>query len=67
MNASNGAMFKIVWAGRIVTGLTVVLLLVDAFGKIAEVAPVVEGTARLGYPPRLVFIIGSSCCALRHT
>jgi hypothetical protein len=41
-----------------VSGLTAGLLLVDALGKIVELAPVVEGTARLGYPPHLVFAIG---------
>jgi hypothetical protein len=45
-------------AGRIVTGLTVSLLLLDAFGKVATLAPVVEGTARLGYPPSSVLVLG---------
>ena len=48
----------IVWAGHIVSGLTVMLLVLDAFGKITQVAPVVQGTARLGYPTHLVSVIG---------
>ena len=44
--------------GRIVSGVIVSLLLLDAVGKLAEVAPVVEGTMRLGYPAHLVFAIG---------
>lgn len=40
------------------TGLTISLLLLDAFGKVATLAPVVEGTARLGYPPSSVLVLG---------
>jgi hypothetical protein len=50
---------RTVVAGRIVAGLTVSLLLLDAFGKVATLAPVVEGTARLGYPPSSVLVLGS--------
>jgi hypothetical protein len=46
-------------SGRIVTSLVVLLLLLDAFGKLATLAPVIEGTARLGYPTSLVLVIGS--------
>ncbi len=51
MNATDtpGPSRRTVLAGRIVTGLTVSLLLLDAFGKVATLAPVIEGTARLGY------------------
>jgi hypothetical protein len=57
-----------VWAGRIISGLAVTLLLVDAFGKLAELAPVVDGTVRLGFPAHLVFAIGliELCCALAY-
>jgi hypothetical protein len=47
-----------VWAGWLVSGLGIFLLLADAFGKLTELAPVVQGTARLGYPTHLVFAIG---------
>jgi len=46
-------------AGRIVTGIAGFLLLLDAYGKVIEVAPVVEGTIRLGYPPHLIFVMGA--------
>lgn len=46
------------WAARLLRGLVILLLLVDSFGKLAAVVPVVEGTARLGYPIRLVLVIG---------
>jgi hypothetical protein len=47
-----------VWAGWFLSGLTVLLLSVDAFGKLAQLDPVVQGTARLGYPTHLVLAIG---------
>jgi hypothetical protein len=56
---TQGPSRRTVVAGRIVTGLTVSLLLLDAFGKVATLAPVVEGTARLGYPPSSVLVLGS--------
>ena len=38
--------------------LAVLFLLVDAFGKLARVAPVIEGTVRMGYPESLVRPLG---------
>ena len=49
---------KKLWAGRIITALPILFLLFDTFGKVTQVAPVVEGTARLGYPEGLVLGIG---------
>lgn len=49
---------KILWAGRIASGLSILGLLVDASGKLMQLAPVLEGTARLGYPESSVFGIG---------
>ena len=45
-------------AGKIVSGLAVFLLLLDAVGKLTEHAKVIEGTVRLGYPAKLVLVIG---------
>lgn len=53
-----GPSLKAVRAGQIISGLIALFLLADALGKVAALAPVVEGTARLGYPPRLVLVIG---------
>jgi hypothetical protein len=39
---------KLVWTGRVLTGLTVVFLVVDALMKLVLVAPVIEASARLG-------------------
>jgi len=47
-----------VWAGRILSGIAVVFLLLDAAGKIMKVAPVVEGTTKLGFNERAVVPIG---------
>jgi DoxX-like protein len=45
-------------AGRILSGVAVFLLLLDAAGKLFEHAKVIEGTVRLGYPASLVVAIG---------
>src|SRR5262249_13471920 len=46
------------WAGRIITGLTVLFLIFDATVKVLKLPVAVEGTVRLGYPARLVVAIG---------
>lgn len=46
------------WTGRIMSGLAVLFLLFDAAMKLARIAPVLEATARLGYPTTLAFPIG---------
>jgi hypothetical protein len=46
------------WVGRGLSGIAVAFLVFDAVGKLAKVAPVVEGTVKLGYPENAVFPIG---------
>jgi hypothetical protein len=46
------------WAGRVLSGIVAVFLFVDALGKLLRVAPVMEGTAKLGYPQQVVFPLG---------
>lgn len=46
------------WTGRILSGIAIAFLLFDASGKLLKVAPVVEGTTRLGYPESAVLPIG---------
>ena len=46
------------WAGRVLSGIAVAFLLFDAVGKLIRVAPVVEGTTKLGYPDTAVFSLG---------
>src|SRR3990172_480308 len=45
-------------AGRILSGIAVAFLLFDAAGKLMKVAPVIEGTVKLGYAESAVFSIG---------
>jgi hypothetical protein len=40
---------KRLWAGRIITTLSILFLLFDGVGKLVKPAPVVEATGRLGY------------------
>jgi hypothetical protein len=46
------------WAGRILSSIAVAFLVFDAAGKLMRVAPVVEGTAKLGYREQTVFTLG---------
>ena len=46
------------WAGRIISGIVIVLLAFDAAVKLLRVPAAVEGTAQLGYPPQALPIIG---------
>lgn len=46
------------WAGRIMSGIAVLFLLVDGGAKVAKIAPVVEGTTQLGYPESTIVPIG---------
>jgi hypothetical protein len=50
---------KRLWAGRIISALAILFLLFDAIAKLMKVAPVLEASARLGYPASLVVGIGS--------
>lgn len=46
------------WIGRILSGIAIAFLAVDTAGKLFRVAPVVEGTVKLGYPESAVIQIG---------
>ena len=47
------------WAGRILSGLPVLFLLVDAVMKFIKPAPVVEATVKLGYAESAILPIGA--------
>ncbi|WP_437979572.1 DoxX family protein [Sorangium sp. So ce117] len=49
---------KKVWAGRILSGLSVAFLLFDSIGKLMMVPQVLEGSEQLGYPVSSVRGIG---------
>ena len=51
---------KMVWAGRIMSGLATLFLLMDAVMKVIRVRVAVEGTVQAGYPDSTVVGIGLS-------
>lgn len=44
--------------GRGLSALSILFLAFDSLGKLTEAAPVVAGTARLGYPASITFTLG---------
>lgn len=46
------------WAGRIISGLPALFLLVDAVMKFIKPAPVVDGTVKLGYSESVIVPLG---------
>jgi len=44
--------------GMVLSGIAILFLLFDSVGKLLKVAPVVEGTAQLGYPDAVIRPIG---------
>ena len=58
---------KLLWAGRIMSALPVLMLLLSGVMKLVKPAAVVEGFVRLGYPESLTVGIGIvelACAAL---
>ena len=49
---------KMLWAGRIISALPALFLLVDGVMKLVKPAPVVEATVRLGYYENVILPIG---------
>ncbi|MEO5930047.1 MAG: DoxX family protein [Candidatus Kapaibacterium sp.] len=49
---------KRLWAGRIISGIAILFLLLDAVMKIMKSTPSVEGTTQLGYPAGIVVALG---------
>ena len=49
---------KRLWAGRIISGLPALFLLVDGVMKLVRLAPVVEGTVKLGYSETVILPLG---------
>jgi hypothetical protein len=55
------------WAGRVLTAIPVLFLLFDVAGKLANIAPVREGSMRLGFEPTVAPTLGVillACVAL---
>ena len=49
---------KRIWAGRILSALPLLFLLLDGVAKLVKPAPVVEGTVKLGYPETVIVPLG---------
>ncbi len=46
------------WTARILGSFVILFLVVDAAGKLLRLAPYVEGTAKVGYPPGTLVPLG---------
>src|ERR1700730_13879372 len=49
---------KMLWAGRLISALPALFLLLDGIMKLVKPAPVVEATVRLGYPESVILGLG---------
>ena len=58
LNNVNTGSKGLLWTGRVLTGLAVLFLLIDAFGKFANLPQVTEACVRLGIPLSQTFAIG---------
>jgi DoxX-like protein len=47
-----------IWTGRVVSAIPVLLMLFSAVMKFAKPAPVVQGMVRFGYPESQLFLLG---------
>jgi len=58
MRSDRATSIKRLWAGRIVTGLAALFMLVDGIMKIVKPAAVLDANAKLGYPVATLSGIG---------
>lgn len=58
MEAAGPSSKKLIWAGRVISAIPVLLMLFSAGMKFAKPAPVVEGMVRFGYPESQLFLLG---------
>lgn len=49
---------KMIWTGRVVSAIPVLLMLLSAAMKFVKPAPVVQGMVRFGYPESQLFLLG---------
>lgn len=59
---------KLIWTGRILTGLTAAFLLLDGAMKLVPIAPVIDAFHRLGYDAGLARALGLLlvACTVAH-
>jgi DoxX-like family len=49
---------KMIWAGRVISAIPVLLMLLSAVMKLIKAAPVIQGLPRFGYPESQIVMIG---------
>jgi len=49
---------KMLWTGRVISAIPVLLMLLSAVMKLSKPAPVVQGFVRFGYPESQIVILG---------
>lgn len=58
MGEGGGNSKGMIWTGRVVSAIPVLLMVFSAVMKFAKPVPVVEGMVRFGFPSGLLFILG---------
>lgn len=58
MEAAGPNSKKMIWTGRVVSAIPVLLMLFSAAMKFGKPAPVVQGMVRFGYPESQLFLLG---------
>src|SRR5579863_9386092 len=73
VTSASPALDRKLWTARILSSIAFLFLLFDATGKLLRLAPVVEGTIRVGYPETVivplgvVLLVGTVLYAVRKT
>ncbi|MEZ4294033.1 MAG: DoxX family protein [Polyangiaceae bacterium] len=57
-SAAEGPSKAALWGGRVLSGLAVLFMAMDASMKLLQVPDAVEGTTKLGYPASVLFGLG---------
>jgi hypothetical protein len=58
---------KMIWTGRVISAIPVLLMLFSGVAKIAKLAPVVHGFVHFGYPESVIVTLGVVeilCCVV---
>jgi hypothetical protein len=58
MESRSASVKRMIWTGRVISGLVILFLLFDGSMKALRLDPAVETTVELGYPDRVVLWIG---------
>lgn len=58
MEAAGSNSKKMIWVGRVISAIPVLLMLFSSAMKFAKPVPVVQGMVRFGYPESQLFLLG---------